>query len=240
LSRGIEPRLQLIDNRLDEQTLASHLRRWLGIAHAAYIHVAYLRDSGVALVRDAVAEMVGRGGKLRVLAGGDFAQTEPDALRFFRDLRRDCQVKLLSSSGIGGFHPKCYLLYTQGDAALVVGSSNFTGGGLQGNIELNLQAVLPSDHASICRARSRTQSCCDGAGVIIPSSGTRHEGRPSIELRFAGECGRACRTFLGRRPAGSVGNRAPGGGGCTAFSIRKSLRKYGLASATIKMAMREF
>ena len=50
--------LELIDNRLDDKTLASQLNYLLAPATAAYIHVAYLRESGVALLRDAITEFL--------------------------------------------------------------------------------------------------------------------------------------------------------------------------------------
>jgi HKD family nuclease len=115
--------------------------------------VAYLRASGVALVREALEALVHRGGGLRVLAGGDFAQTEPEALQYFRKLGGSCQAKLVSSSGLGGFHPKCYLVYTAEQASLFVGSSNFTDGGFQKNIELNLRVDLPATHPVVAAAR---------------------------------------------------------------------------------------
>jgi HKD family nuclease len=110
--------VELIDNRLDDKTLANHLTHLLARAMAAYIHVAYLRVSGVALLQDAIMAFITRGGKLRILTGGDFAQTEPDALQSFQALGGDCEVKLVSSSGLDGFHPKCYLFYTTHEAAL--------------------------------------------------------------------------------------------------------------------------
>jgi superfamily II DNA or RNA helicase/HKD family nuclease len=145
--------LLLIDNRQDEETLAGHLNRLLATATAAAIHVAYLRVSGVALVREQVEGLVRRGGWLRVLAGGDFAQTEPEALRFFLELGGDCQARLLSSSGLGGFHPKCYLVYAGEQASLVIGSSNFTEGGLQNNIELNVRVDQRAGGAAVVAAR---------------------------------------------------------------------------------------
>ncbi len=84
---------ELIDNRLDDKTLANHLSHLLTRARAAYIHVAYLRMSGVALVQDAIMAFITRGGRLRILAGGDFAQTEPDALQSFQALGRGCEAK---------------------------------------------------------------------------------------------------------------------------------------------------
>jgi HKD family nuclease len=145
--------VDLIDNRLDDKTLANHLAHLLGIAREAYIHVAYLRMSGLALVREAITAFPTRGGRLRILAGGDFAQTEPDALQALQALGGDCEVKLVSSSGLDGFHPKCDLLFTSHQASLIVGSSNFTAGGLAQNIELNIHLDLAADGPVIRSAR---------------------------------------------------------------------------------------
>jgi HKD family nuclease len=109
--------IQLIDNRIDDKTLANHLNHLLARTRVAYIHVAYLRVSGVMLLQDAIMAFIAHGGKLRILAGGDFAQTEPDALQAFQALGSNCEVKLVSSSGLDGFHPKCYLFYTAHEAA---------------------------------------------------------------------------------------------------------------------------
>ena len=68
-------------------------------------------------------------------------------------LSGDCEVKLVSSSGLDGFHPKCYLLYAGPEATLIVGSSNFTAGGIVQNIELNLRLDLAADHPTIVSAR---------------------------------------------------------------------------------------
>jgi hypothetical protein len=81
-----------------DKTLANHLNHLLARARAAYIHVAYLRVRGVALVQDAIMAFITRRGRLHILVGGDFAQAEPDALHSFQALSGDCEVKLASSS----------------------------------------------------------------------------------------------------------------------------------------------
>jgi hypothetical protein len=55
--------VDLIDNRLDDKTLANCLSHLLARARAVYIHVAYLRVSGVALLQDAIVEFMTRGGR---------------------------------------------------------------------------------------------------------------------------------------------------------------------------------
>ncbi|RJQ65744.1 MAG: hypothetical protein C4519_27310 [Desulfobacteraceae bacterium] len=145
--------ITLIDNRLDDETLAEHLRNLLVTASEIYIQVAYLRESGIAVIRDQIRTFLAQGGIFRILAGGDFAQTEPDALRFFCELGSACEVKLISSSGLAGFHPKSYLVYSGENATLIVGSSNFTDGGFSKNIELNLCVNLPAEHPVINSAK---------------------------------------------------------------------------------------
>ena len=78
----------------------------------------------MALAQDAIMAFITRRGRLHILVGGDFARTEPDALHAFQALGGDREVKLASSSGLDGFHPKCYLFYVTHQAALIVGSSN--------------------------------------------------------------------------------------------------------------------
>jgi len=186
--------MQLIDNRRDDETLAEHLRRLLPSATEVLIHVAYLRQSGVALLREVLTELVGRGGKLRVLAGGDFAQTEPDALRFFRELPGDCQVRLISSSGVGGFHPKSYLLYAGDRATLVVGSSNFTDGGLQHNVELNLRVDLAADDPTVTSARAIFESLWDATPLLT-------DERLADYQRYWAQCHQQASGLIYRLPA---------------------------------------
>lgn len=141
----MRPPLRLIDNREDAHTLAEELCRLLARADGCLIHVAYCRESGLDLLWPHLTDFAERGGQLRLLTGGDFAQTEPDALQRLRDLGGDCEVRLVSSSGIHGYHPKCYVLYGPDEVDVVIGSSNLTAGGLSDNIELNLCATVSPD-----------------------------------------------------------------------------------------------
>ncbi len=185
--------LQLVDNRLDDATLANHLNRLLTTATAVCVQVAYLRESGVALLRDSFAGFIADGGRLRVLAGGDFAQTEPNALQFFRQLGGDCEVRLVSSSGIAGFHPKCYLVYAGETATLVVGSSNFTDGGLQKNVELNLKAELAADDPTVQAAQRIFDELWEQTPLLT-------DERLADYTRFWEQCQRSAAGFIYRLP----------------------------------------
>jgi superfamily II DNA or RNA helicase/HKD family nuclease len=145
--------VKLVDNQHDDNSLAGLLRQFLDSASRVFVQVAYLRESGAELLHEAIEGLLARAGGLRILVGGDFAQTEPQALRYFRELKGDTEIRLVSSSGIGGFHPKYYLFYAGDSASLVVGSSNFTAGGLRDNMELNLHVELPATHELIVGAQ---------------------------------------------------------------------------------------
>lgn len=157
------------------------------------IHVAYLRQSGVAMLREVLTDFVGRGGQLRVLAGGDFAQTEPDALRFFLELGGSCEVRLVSSSGVQGFHPKCYLFHADDSAVLIVGSSNLTSGGLASNIELNLRVEAPASDEAIVAVQRIFDSLWDATPPLT-------DKRLLDYTRFWEQCHQAATGFIYRLP----------------------------------------
>jgi hypothetical protein len=53
--------LDFIDENLDQQTLENRLTHFRSRVRAAYIHIPYLRVSGVALGQDTVMEFIRRG-----------------------------------------------------------------------------------------------------------------------------------------------------------------------------------
>ena len=120
-------------------------------AQSADIHVAYLRSSGVKLLEPELQYFLRKDHTLRVLAGGDFGLTEPEALRQLQEW--GAQVRLYASADVAGFHPKSYRFHrADGRVALIVGSSNFSRGGLADNVELNLMLQLDQAHPVVQQA----------------------------------------------------------------------------------------
>ncbi|HEU5068446.1 MAG TPA: phospholipase D-like domain-containing protein [Sphingomicrobium sp.] len=72
----------------------------------------------------------------QAVIGIHFAQTEPNFLREFV-ARRPGALRVVGDTK-GVFHPKVLIGIKGGQARAIVGSSNFTNGGFQGNTELNL------------------------------------------------------------------------------------------------------
>lgn len=74
-----------------------------------------------------------------VTFGLAFCQTDPDLV----DRMVDVANSFVALSDKGTFHPKLYYFSTGSEAEAVVGSSNFTNGGLGVNIEANLHIKGP-------------------------------------------------------------------------------------------------
>ena len=109
------------------------------------IVVAWARPSGVGLLYSALGEHLRN---VDVVVGMAHRGTSAEALALLRRLSR--RIFVYHKHHLQTFHPKVYL-FDDGqnppqDAALLVGSSNLTGGGLYQNIEGNLALDLrPTD-----------------------------------------------------------------------------------------------
>ncbi|TMQ68693.1 MAG: hypothetical protein E6K78_00190 [Candidatus Eisenbacteria bacterium] len=108
-------------------------------ATAAKVAVAYARDSGLEQA-PGLKRLVECGGNVRFLVGVDFQLTD---LRTLERLAHGPAVEtrvywLTALEQKRNFHPKVYLAQAGDEIRALVGSSNFTSGGLKTNIEANL------------------------------------------------------------------------------------------------------
>ena len=107
--------------------------------------VAFARSSGnVTELLDALAAFAKRGGTIEMTFGANtFAEGEGSDYEAIEALLKDLSeyphVKLyLYNEPTRTFHPKLYLFANADEAALIIGSSNWTQGGLQRNVEVNV------------------------------------------------------------------------------------------------------
>lgn len=110
--------------------LSSELAKELSMADEIFIAVALLNDQGL----DFLLQDLKDNCKIKLIVGIDLPTT-PKALRKLKELER-VDVRLYSRDNY--FHPKLYALKTGDEIKIFVGSSNFTNGGLNDNIELSL------------------------------------------------------------------------------------------------------
>ena len=110
--------------------LSTELAKELSIADEIFIAVALLNDKGLNFLLQDLKDSC----KTKLLVGIDLPTT-PEVLRRLKELE-NVDVRIYSNNNY--FHPKLYAFKTGDDTKIFVGSSNFTNGGLNDNIELSL------------------------------------------------------------------------------------------------------
>ena len=119
----------------DETSLHEVLSAALGDSRydRVEIVVAWIKDSGIDRLRDEFAGFHARGGTSRLITGVDEGGATKEVLE--TALAVFDEAYLLYDRVSGTFHPKMYLFIGANNAKLVVGSNNFTPGGLFFNYE---------------------------------------------------------------------------------------------------------
>lgn len=125
----------------DERRVAESLNAMFSEAEEVRVAVAYARQSGFDQL-PAIEQMTQRARSCRFLAGIDFQLTDLGVLdRLHAPPRSEGRVFWLPSDGAGearNFHPKVYVAQRGDRISALVGSSNFTAGGLAKNVEANI------------------------------------------------------------------------------------------------------
>jgi HKD family nuclease len=99
--------------------------------------VSYVMKSGVAIARREIKPIVDSGVAVTIVFGDDFRLSESGALASLISI--GCQLRLHSGETHPGYHPKMWVVDCEnGNRAVLVGSSNLSGGGLRGNAEANV------------------------------------------------------------------------------------------------------
>jgi HKD family nuclease len=131
--------IKFIDNQ--EIKLSTILNSELKGSIDSRLAVAFVSNSGLALLEASMLDSLSTGGQIEMLVGLDFTTTEATALwklhkwsKESKNFRFYCLP--LGSSTI--YHPKMYLMSNSVQGAIIVGSSNLTMAGLAKNAEANI------------------------------------------------------------------------------------------------------
>jgi len=136
---------------LESQQVLREIKKLFTSSEEIDVAVAYLKDSGYQEIREDVIGFLRKRKTLRLLVGlANYCITDPepleDLLTFQKSLteRKKLQLKYYSNME---FHPKLMIFRERSRVCIIVGSSNFTAGGLGGNIEANLMiSGVPNDN----------------------------------------------------------------------------------------------
>lgn len=120
------------------------------------IAVAFVSDSGLKLVQDAVLQALSFGAQIEMLVGLDFTTTEAKALWKLHQWKQENSGFNFYCLPIGWntYHPKMYLMAGSEHGVVCVGSSNLTAGGLSRNAEANILIRSSKDSEVFTDAQS--------------------------------------------------------------------------------------
>lgn len=116
----------------------------LGWADTIYLGVAYASYRAFELFKNQFELFLRKNGKLRALFDIEEFITEKKLIEEFATIPGDSECKVFIKSktrdqGLqGNYHPKFYLFFNNDSYCVIIGSSNFTFGGIKKNIECNL------------------------------------------------------------------------------------------------------
>lgn len=135
--------LKVIDNV--KIKMVDELNQLIGNCDQLKMAVAFAKMSGYQLIKESLESFIRKNGRATLLIGLDFHTTDPDVLRElskYLDLKESFKLYCLSGNinQTATYHPKLYLfskLYERTTA--IVGSSNMTRGGLENNVEINIE-----------------------------------------------------------------------------------------------------
>lgn len=107
--------------------IASAIIRLFGRSDEIHIAVAWgtINPAMSALIRN-------RSKILKLVVGTHFYQTEPEFLKQVSTLQG---ARVMGAGGHATFHPKVYIFLSADSASIVIGSANFTNGGMATNVE---------------------------------------------------------------------------------------------------------
>lgn len=176
------------DSRLStgrDDPLLPHLIRHLDEATDVDLAVAFILESGVDLLGPHLADLLDRGGSVRVVTGDYLDVTSPAALRRLLDLQLgrpgSLTLRAFEASATGiGYHPKAYILrLTDGTSLAFVGSSNLTRPALTKAVEWNYRVLDSADPACLLDVRHTFDRLFDDAAVVQvdPAWIDRYEAR---------------------------------------------------------------
>lgn len=135
----------LVTNRKEqEETVLAHLLQELETAKSFHLSVAFITESGLAMLKSTLLDLKEKGVYGKILTSTYLNFNKP---KVFRELLKleNVEVRLSKREG---FHPKGYLFAQENYHTMLVGSSNLTENALKVNDEWNVK-ITSYEHGSL-------------------------------------------------------------------------------------------
>jgi HKD family nuclease len=135
--------IKVIDNI--KIKMVDELNRSIATCTQIRMAVAFAKMSGYQLIKESLDSFIQQNGRVTLLIGLDFHTTDPDVLRElskYFDTKETFEMYCLSGNinQTATYHPKLYLFSHSNDkTTAIIGSSNLTRGGLENNVEINIE-----------------------------------------------------------------------------------------------------
>lgn len=133
--------------------------------------VAFAKASALNGLLKPLRKALERGMNARFAVGLDFYLTEPAVLRELLALTEKHTLKLYLSDSSDTFHPKVYAFQHGKGCSVIVGSANFTHGGLYGNYEAS--AVIEDEKGALMVSVARHFDTLIAEEVLVPATKAR-------------------------------------------------------------------
>ena len=129
---------ELVTNRVQKgDTVLAHFLHELETAKSFHLSVAFITESGLAMLKSILYDLKEKGVRGRLLTSTYLQFNEPNVFRELLKLE-NVEVRL---ADIEGFHPKGYLFEQEGYHTFLIGSANLTAQALKVNHEWNIKVT---------------------------------------------------------------------------------------------------
>lgn len=165
--------IRVIDNAT--QPVGNELLASLRWASDVRIATAFAKRSGVSMIIEPLKDMLVSGGAVQIIYGLDFRITDPEAMEQLTSL--DAGYDGVTHYAYSGwelafdhaFHPKFYMCTDgEGNAQVIIGSSNLTYGGLWKNVETNVVISGTVEEPAIAEASSIFSRIRASQKLVVP------------------------------------------------------------------------
>ncbi|WP_445957291.1 phospholipase D-like domain-containing protein [Yeosuana sp.] len=146
--------MKLIFNTPDNNHLAV-IKKELKIATSVNMAVAFLKNSGLALLKASITEALKRSAKMEFYCGLNFGTTNSTALEELLGLFQkypNAKLYMVYTKANQTFHPKIWVFQSLSTTKIISGSANFTRGGFESNHECSFISEFKNNDTQVINA----------------------------------------------------------------------------------------